>query len=157
MATKAELIDGIQMLINESRRIGSRFTGDEWAMPARDEAGWTNKQVFAHVAAIGGLVVPLIGGMASAPAGTDLGANMNIDAMNAQLVGQRADKSIADLESELETSYGGVIGYLRAAPDELLEKRATIGGFRDLAVGDLLMQMVVMHGIAHLYHAGSRV
>ncbi|MDE3095987.1 MAG: DinB family protein [Chloroflexota bacterium] len=156
MATKTELIDGIQMLINESRRIGARFTDDEWAMAA-DEAGWTNKQVLAHVAAIGGIVVPMVGGMASAPAGTDLGANVNIDAMNAQLVGQRADKSIAALVSELETSYGGVIGYLRAAPDELLERRVTIGGFRDMPVGDLLMQMVVMHGIAHIYHAASRI
>lgn len=156
MATKTELIDGIQMLINESRRIGARFTDDEWAMAA-DEAGWTNKQVLAHVAAVGGIVVPMVGGMASAPAGTDLGANVNIDAMNAQLVGQRADKSIAALVSELETSYGGVIGYLRAAPDELLERRVTIGGFRDMPVGDLLMQMVVMHGIAHIYHAASRI
>ena len=156
MATKTELIDGIQMLINESRRIGTRFTDDEWAMAA-DEAGWTNKQVLAHVAAIGGIVVPMVGGMASAPAGTDLGANMNIDAMNAQLVGQRADKSIADLVGEVETSYGGVIGYLRAAPDDLLEKRATIGGFKDMTIGDLLMQMVVLHGIAHIYHAASRI
>lgn len=157
MATKAELIDGVQMLVNEGRRIGGRFTDDEWAMPARDEAGWTNRQVFAHVAAIGGIVVPMVGGMTSAPAGTDLGASMNIDALNAQLVGQRADKSIAELVSELETSYGGVIGYLREAPDDLLERRATIGGFRDMAVGDLLMQMVVMHGIAHLYRAATRI
>lgn len=155
MATKTDLMGAIDVLIRETQRIGERFRDDEWAMAA-EEAGWTNKQVLAHIAAVGGVVVPMIGGMASAPAGTDLGANMNIDALNAQLVAARAGKSVAELVDEVATSYRGVIEYLRTAPDELLERRATVGGYADMSISDIAMQMVALHGLAHLYHAASR-
>ena len=155
MATKTELIGGLELLITESKRIGTRFTEDEWARAA-EEAGWTNREVLAHIAATGGIAVQLIGGMASAPAGTDLGANLNVDALNAQFVTARASKSIPELVSEVDASYRGVIDFLRGAPDDLLEKRATIGGYADMTVSDIAMQMLALHGLAHIYHAASR-
>ncbi len=156
MTTKDELITGLHLLINEGKRIGERFTDDEWTMAA-DEGGWTNKQVLAHLAAVGGIVVPFVSGVASAPPGTDLGANMNVDAMNAQFVSQRDGKTVPELVNELETAYGGVIDYVRNAPDALLTKRATVGGYQDMTIGDLMMQMVVLHGLAHVYHTASRL
>ncbi|MBF6599366.1 MAG: DinB family protein [Dehalococcoidia bacterium] len=155
MATKAELTGALDVLIRETQRIGERFSDDEWVMAA-EEAGWTNKQVLAHIAAVGSVVVPMIGGMASAPAGSDLGANVNVDAMNAQLVAARAGKSVGELVDEVAASYGGVIEYLRTAPDALLERRATVGGYAEMTISDITMQMVALHGLAHLYHAASR-
>jgi hypothetical protein len=155
MATKTELIGGLELLITESKRVGARFSEDEWARAA-EEAGWTNREVLAHIAATGGIAVQLIGGMASAPAGTDLGANLDVDALNAQFVTARAGKSIPELVSEVDASYRGVIDFLRGAPDDLLEKRATIGGYADMTVSDIAMQMLALHGLAHIYHAASR-
>ncbi len=156
MATKTELIGGLELLIGESRRIGARFSEEDWARAA-EEAGWTNREVLAHIAATGGIVVPMLGGMASAPAGTDLGANMDIDALNAQFVAARADKSIPELVTEIDASHRGVIDFLRGAPDSVLDHRATIGGYADMTIADIAMQMVVLHGLAHVYHAASRL
>jgi hypothetical protein len=155
MATASDLIAGLELLISESKRIGARFSEDEWAMAAQ-EAGWTNREVLAHIAATGSIVVPMLGGMAKAPAGTDLGANVDVDAVNAQLVAARAGKSIPELVSEIDASYRGVIDFVRGAPPELLEQRATVGGYRDMTIGDIAMQMVPLHGLAHIYHAASR-
>ncbi len=145
----------MQLLIAVATAIGERFTDVEWAM-ASDEAGWNNKQVFAHVASVGGLIPAMAGSLASAAPGVDAGAGFDVNAINAQLVAQREGASVADLVAEIQTSYGAAIDFVRGAPDDLLAKRATVGGYRDMRVSDLVMQMVVMHGIAHLYHASSR-
>jgi hypothetical protein len=155
MATKQELIEGLAMLTREAKRLAGRCTDEEWRLPS-DEGGWNNREAYAHVAGVAGIVVPFATGMLNAPAGTDMGAALNIDQINAGIVAARADKSIPELAQEFESAYGAVAEWLRGQPDETFEKRATIGGYRDMTVGDLLMQMVVMHGLAHLYHAASR-
>jgi hypothetical protein len=155
VATKEELTAGLRMLVAEAKRIGARLTAEEWAM-ASDEAGWNNKQMFAHVAAVGTIVVPFVTAIANAPAGADAGAGIDIDAINAQAVSQRADKSIGDLVSEYESGYGSVLDFVDKTPVEFFEKRGTVGGYKDMTIGDMMMQMMVMHGVSHLYHAASR-
>ena len=59
------------------------------------------------------------------------------------------------LIDELTTTYGSVIEWLRTAPDDLLDRRASFAVYHDLALSDLAMQVIVMHGIAHLYYAAS--
>jgi hypothetical protein len=156
MATKDEITAALGVLISEARRIAGRFSDAEWAMEG-DEGGWTNKQVLAHVAGVGGMVVPFVSNVAGAAAGTNLGDNFNIDAINAQIVAQRTDRTPAELAAEVESSYGAVIEFVRSAPDELLRRDVDFSGFRNISVGDLLLQMVALHGIAHIYHAASRV
>jgi hypothetical protein len=154
VATKDELTNGINVLIREGKRIGGRLTGDQWAA-AGSEGGWSNRQILAHVAGVGAIVVPFVTSIANAAPGTDSSAGVDIDAMNAQIVGQRADKTVPQLVDELAANYGGVIEWLRTAPDELLERRASFAVYQDLTLSDLMMQVVVMHGIAHLYYAAS--
>jgi hypothetical protein len=156
MATKDELIAGMRFVVQEARRTGSALSADDWAR-ASDMDGWKNNQILAHVAGTGGLVVPFVSGLANAPAGTDAAASFDIDALNAQMVAQRAGKSIADLVAEIDTAYSGVADWLRTAPDETLEKRATVGGYKDVPVSELMMRMVVLHGLAHIYSAYSAV
>jgi hypothetical protein len=156
MATKDEITAALEVLITEARRIAGRFTDEEWAREG-DEGGWTNKQVFAHVAGVGGMVAPFVSSVAGAGAGTNLGDNFNIDAINAQIVAQRADKTPAELAAEAESSYRGVIDFVRGASDDVLERRVDFSGFHEIPVSDLVLQMVALHGIAHIYHAASRV
>lgn len=156
MATKEELIGGLQFLVQEGQRMGAQLTEEQWAR-AVDFDGWKNKQVLAHVASIGTIVVPMMSAWQSAAPGTDVIEGFDIDALNAQLVGARAEKPIGEITGELAKSYGGVIDWLHALPDEALEQRVTVAGYRDTPAGDVMMRMVVLHGLSHIYSGYSAV
>lgn len=155
MATKQELVGGLEFMIREAKRIGSRFDNKEWAGRG-DDGGWTSKQVIGHVAGIGGIATGFIEQVANAPEGVDAGAGVNINTINAGLVGQRDAMPGNDVVDQLLKSYGQVIEWVRATPDALFEKRATLGGYKNMTVSDIMMQAIVMHGIQHLYRAASR-
>jgi hypothetical protein len=151
MATRDELISGVEMLIAESRRIASVLTDDDWAR-AVDPDGWNGAQVLAHIAGVGTVIPMFVNALASAPAGTDaMGGTGNVDTMNAGFVNARTGRSPAELAEEIAAAYGGVIEYLRGVSDDLLLKRGTAGGHRDVPLGDLMMRMVILHGLAHIY------
>ena len=152
MATKPELIGGLEFLIQESKRIGDGLSDAQWALQNHDEGGgWDNRQVLSHVAATGAIVVPFMTALANAPEGADLMAGMDVDALNAQAVTQRADTPVSGLVSEVETAYTAVIDWVRGAPDELLGKRVSLGGHKDIAVSDQLIRMIILHGLGHVY------
>lgn len=156
MATKQEIISGIELLIQEGKRVADALTPADWAR-AQDMDGWKNNEVLAHVASVGGLVAPMVQGMTNAPDGANAGAGIDIDALNAAMVGQRKQKTIDDLAAEIGEAYSSVIEFVRAAPDETLAKKASFRGYVDVPVSDLLMRMVVLHGLAHIYGAYSAV
>jgi len=157
MATKDELIHGLEFLIQESRRIAASLNNEDWAKVV-DPDGWTGTQVLAHVAGVGTIIPPFVNAIANAPAGTDaMGGTGNIDAMNAGLVGARAGKTPQELAEEIATAYNSVIEFVRGVPDDFLEKRGTAGGHKDVRLGDLMMRMVVLHGLAHVYSVYSSV
>ncbi|MEX2225650.1 MAG: maleylpyruvate isomerase N-terminal domain-containing protein [Dehalococcoidia bacterium] len=156
MATKEEIIRGVELLIQEGQRAAKALTPEDWAR-TQDMGGWKNNEVLAHVASVGGLVAPMVQGMTNAPAGSDAGASVDIDALNAAMVGQRKDKSVAELADEIADAYTKVIEFVRAAPDDTLAKTASFRGYVDVPVSDLMMRMVVLHGLAHLYSAYSAV
>jgi hypothetical protein len=156
VATKQEIIGGLELVVQEARRLASALTEGQWEKTV-DFDGWKNREVLAHVAATGGIVIPFMGGMAQAPEGSNAGASVNIDELNATLVAQRAGKSAADLADEVKTAYGAVIEWVRGAPDDLLAKKMTFGGYVDVPISDLLVRMVVLHGLAHVYSAYAAV
>ena len=156
MATKDELISGLKMLIQEGRRLAADLSDIQWERVV-DLDGWKSKEVLAHVAGIGALVVPMVGGLANAPAGADAMAAVDIDQMNAGIVASKAGRSAKELADELETAYGGVIDFVKNAPEETLAKRATARGHKDVPVSDLVMRMVVLHGLGHIYSVYSSV
>lgn len=156
MATKDELVGGLEFLIQESRRIAESLTPEEWAKAADDD-GWKNTQVLAHVAGVGTIIVPFLTALGNAPAGTDLGTNLNIDEMNAGLVAARAGKTPIELAEEVASAYTGVIEWVRNASDDSLQKRVTVRGHRDIPVSDMLIRMTILHGLGHVYSAYSAV
>ena len=156
MATKSELTAGLEFLIQESKRLAGSLSEADWAK-AEDMDGWKNTQVLAHVAGVGTIVVPFLTAMGNAPAGADTTGGTDINALNATLVGQREGKSPAELAEEVEKGYRGVIEFVRTAPPDLLERHATAGGHKDLPISDLMMRMVVLHGLGHVYSAYAAV
>jgi hypothetical protein len=156
MATKQEIIGGLEFLIQESKRLSASLTPDQWAKVV-DLDGWKNQEVLAHISSIGTVVVPMAGGFVNAAPGADALAGANIDAMNAAFVSARAGKSAADLADEVATSYAGVIEFVRGTADDVLAKKVTAMGYKDVPLSDVLMRMVVMHGIAHIYSVYSGI
>lgn len=157
MATRDELISGIEMLIAESRRVAAGLTDADWAR-AVDQDGWSGAQVLAHVAGVGTVIPMFVKAIANAPAGTDaMGGTSNIDTLNAGIVAARAGRAPAELAEEVASAYATVIDYVRSAPDDLLLQHGTAGGHRDVPLGDLMMRMVVLHGLAHIYSVYSSV
>ncbi len=157
MATRDELVSGVEMLIAESRRMVGVLTDADWAR-AVDQDGWNGAQVLAHLAGVGTVIPMFVNALANAPTGTDaMGGTANIDTMNAGIVAARAGRTPAELADEIASAYGAVIDYLRGVPDELLLKRGTAGGHRDVPLGDLMMRMVILHGLSHIYSVYSAV
>lgn len=156
MATKDELIKGLEVLIQEARRIAADLSEQQWEHVV-DPDGWRNKEVLAHVAGIGAIVVPLVAALASAPAERDITTGNDLDAMNAGIVIARSGKSAAELAGEVARNYSAIIEYVRTAPDETLQKHATMGGHKDMPISDLLMRAIVLHGIGHIYSVYSSI
>ena len=53
MATRDELVGGIEMLIRECRRLATDLRPEQWEGVV-DLDGWKNKEALAHIASIGG-------------------------------------------------------------------------------------------------------
>ena len=154
MATKQELVGGLEFLIQEGKRIGAGLDDAGWAK-VQDGDGWKNKEVLAHVGAIGTIVVPFITNIANAAPAADGAAGMDIDALNAQLVGARVGKSVQELVDEIDAAYTGVIGWVKGQPDDFFQQKRTMAGYVDVPISDLMQRMVVLHGLSHIYSAYS--
>jgi hypothetical protein len=152
MATKQELLNGLQMVIDEGKRIGGSLDQGGWAK-VQDHDGWKNTEVLAHVASIGTIVPMFAQNMMNAAPGADNGAGVDIDALNAQLVGARAGKSVQELVDEIESAYKGVIEFVKNQADDVLQQKRTMRGYVDVPVSDLMYRMVVLHGLSHIYSA----
>ena len=156
MTTKQELIAGLEFLIQEGKRIGDTMDGAGWAK-VQDHDGWKNTQVLAHVAGLSTIVVPFVQGMVNAGSGANAGAGVDIDALNAGLVGARAQKSVTELVGEIEQGYRGVIDWVQSQPDDFFAQKRSFLGYQDVPLGDLAMRMVVLHGLSHIYSAYTAV
>ena len=156
MATKEELTNGLELLIQEGHRLANDLSDAQWEYVV-DLDGWKSREVLAHVAGVGGLVVPMVGGLATAPAGADALASVDIDQLNAGIVAAKAGKPAKELAAELETAYRSVIDFVRSTPDETLAKRVTARGHKEIPVSDLVMRMVVLHGLGHIYSVYSSI
>ncbi len=156
MATREEVINGLSMLIQEGHRVANDLTDAQWDLVV-DLDGWKAREVLAHIAGVGGMVVPMVSGIVSAPAGSDGFAGIDIDQINAGVVASKAGKTAKELADELETAYRGVIDFVKNAPDDVLAKRVTVAGYKDVPVSDIAIRMVVMHGLAHIYSVYSSV
>ncbi len=149
MASKQELVSGLEFLIREGRRIGGALDEPAWAK-VQDGDGWKNKEVLAHVGGIASVVVPFMENVAKADAGADSAAGLDINALNAGLVAARADKSVPELVEELAANYRGVIAFVESQSDDFWTQKRTFRSYTDVPLSDLVMRVVVLHGLGHI-------
>ena len=153
MATKEEIIAGLEMTISQARRATSLFAEGEWGW--KRAAGWTPKEVYAHLAAVAGMVPNFAQAMLSAPEDRDIAQGMDVDQMNAQAVGAMASMTPEQVMQAFEANYRRLIDYVKSVPDEQWKARRRLLS-DPMPVSDIMANSVMLHGLHHVYEANSR-
>jgi len=153
MATREEIIQGLEMTVRQAKRTTALLAPEEW--DTRRPVGWTPKEIYAHLAAVAGMVPALSQGLAAAPEDQDITAGMDINTMNDQAVKAMASMTPEQVMAAFEANYRKLIEFVKALPDEQLQmKRSFLSG--PIPVSDILASNVMLHGLHHVYEAYSR-
>jgi hypothetical protein len=153
MATKEEIIAGLELTISQAKRTTSQYAEGEWEW--KRAGGWTPKEVYSHLAAVAGIVPQMGQGLAAAPEGADIAQGIDINAMNAQSVGGMASMTFPQIMETFEANYRKLIEYVKSVPDDTLNQKRRFFS-EPIPVSDILTNTVVLHGLHHVYEANSR-
>ena len=154
MATKQEIIEGLELTITQARRTTALFAQGEWDW--KRAGGWTPKEVYSHLAAVAGMVPGFSQAMLAAAEDQDLLQGMDIDQMNAQAVGSMTSMTTEQIMQAFEANYRKLIDFVKAVPDDQLNARRRFAS-DSVPVSDILGNSVMLHGLHHVYEAASRV
>ena len=155
MTTKAELIEGLRVVLREGTRVMSGFGPDDWKRPAvGDEDGWNRRQVYCHLTALAEITPGMAAGLANAAPGQDTAAGLDINALNAQMVAAKEKMAGPELMAAYKTGYEKLIDFVRAMPEEQLTRTAKFGELQG-QIADIMDGVLVLHSIAHIYGAGG--
>jgi len=155
MATREELISGLQTVRRHGMRVMSGFGPDDWQKKVIDEGGaWTRKQAYGHLISTAEITPGFVAGLANLPPGANATDGFDIDAFNAQQVAAKDALSGQELMNAFQTAFDGVIKFVQEAPEETLKRPARFGNL-DAPVLDIMDTVLVVHGIAHIYGAGG--
>jgi hypothetical protein len=153
MATREEIINGLEFTVAQAKRTTALWPESEWN--EKRPVGWTPKEIYAHLAAVAGIVPQLSAGLQGAPEATDIAGGMDINAMNDQAVKAMEGMSHNQVFEAFEKNYAALIDFIKAAPDEQLQaKRSFLSD--PIPVSDIIASTVMLHGIHHVYEANSR-
>lgn len=153
MATKEEIIAGLELTITQAKRTTALFAEGEFDW--KRASGWSPKEVYTHLAVVAGIVPNLAQGMLSAPEDADLAASMDINAMNEQGVASMDSLTPDQVMQAFEANYGKLIDFVKTVPDEQLSlKRRMLSD--SIPVSDILANAIMLHGLHHVYEANSR-
>jgi hypothetical protein len=153
MATKEEIIAGLELTISQGKRTTALFAKGEWDW--KRATGWTPRETYSHLAAVAAIVPQMGQGLSSAAEGADISQGMDINAMNAQAVASMEPMTPQQVMQAFETNYGKLIEYVKSLPDELLNSKRSFLS-EPIPVSDILANTVMLHGLHHVYEANSR-
>ena len=154
MATKQEIIQGLEFTLAQAKRTTSLYAEGEWDW--KRAAGWTPREVYSHLAAVAAIVPGLAGGLMSAPEGADIAGGMDINTMNEQAVSSMSGLSPEQVMQAFEANYRKLIDFVKTLPDEQLAQRRRFLS-DSIPVSDILANAIMLHGIHHVYEANSRL
>ncbi len=154
MATREEIITGLEFTLAQAKRTTSAFGAGEW--DARRHTGWTPKEIYAHLAAVAGMVPAFSQGMMASPEDRDMTSGMDINQMNEQSVNAMRAMAPEQILQALEANYAKLIEFVKALPEEQLNVKRSFGPV-PMPVSDILANIVVLHGIHHVYEANNRI
>jgi hypothetical protein len=153
MATREEIIDGLEFTVAQAKRTTALFAEGEW--DRKRSAGWTPKELYCHLAATAGIVPGFAQGMLSAPEERDLAEGVDINTMNDQAVAGMSSMTPEQVMQAFEANYGKLIDWVKSVPDETLnQKRRFLSD--SIPVSDILASSIMLHGIHHVYEANTR-
>jgi hypothetical protein len=155
MATREEIVNGMQQLIVQAKRVGQLLDREgDWE--ARRPAGWTPREMFCHVAATGGMMAQMGPAMLAAPEAADMTQSTNITDLNAQTLASMQQLTPPQLVAMIETNYGKAIEFVKGIPDDQLQAKKSFAQMT-VPVSDIIANIGVLHGNHHLYEAAMRV
>ena len=154
MATKQEIIEGLELTIAQAKRTTALFADGEWEW--KRASGWTPKEVYSHLAAVAGMVPGFSQAMLAAAEDQDLLQGMDVDQMNAQAVGSMTSMTPEQIMQAFEANYRKLIDFVKSVPDDQLNARRRFAS-EAVPVSDILGNSVMLHGLHHVYEAASRV
>ncbi len=153
MATKEEIIAGLELTVAQAKRTTSLFTEGEW--DSKRGCGWTPKEVYSHLASVAAMVPSLAQSLINAPEDKDVAEGMDIDEMNAQAVAAMASMTAEQVMAAFEGNYQKLIDFVKSVPDDQLNaKRRLISDA--VPASDILANAVMLHGLHHVYEAATR-
>lgn len=153
MATREELVQGLEFTVQQAKRTTALFVEDEW--DAKRDSGWTPRQVYCHLASTAAIVPQLGAGLMNAPENADISTGLNINDMNAQAVSAMEAMDPPQIMQAFEQNYAKLIDFVKQLPDEQLQaKRSFLAEPRP--VSDILANAIMLHGIHHVYEAAAR-
>ena len=154
MATKEELIAGLELTIAQAKRTTALFADGEWEW--KRASGWTPKEAYSHLAAVAGMVPGLSQAILAAGEDQDLLQGMDIDQMNAQAVGSMSSMTPEQVMQAFEANYRKLIDFVKSAPEDQWNSRRRLAS-ESVPVSDILGNAVMLHGLHHVYEAATRV
>lgn len=155
MATKEDIVRGMQEVITQAKRV-SELLEREGDWDATRPAGWTPKEMFCHLAAVSGMIATTGAGLLSAPEDADFTQSTNVTDLNAQTVQSMAGMTPQQLTQAIEANYGKAIEFVKGIPDDQFQLNKTFAQMK-MPVSDLLGNIAVLHANHHLYEAALRV
>ena len=153
MATKAEIIAGLELTVAQAKRTTALFAEGEWDW--KRATGWTPKDVYSHLAAVAGMIPNFAQAMLGATEDRDITDGMDVNGMNAQAVGAMASMTPQQVMQALEANYQKLIEFVKTVPQEQLDLRRRLFS-EPIPVSDILASTVMLHGLHHVYEANSR-
>jgi len=153
MATREEIVAGLELTVAQGKRTTSLFTEGEWE--SKRACGWTPKEVYSHLASVAALVPNLAQGLMNAPEDRDIAQGMDVDAMNAQAVAAMASMASEQVMAAFEGNYEKLIDFVKSLPDDLLNARRLLMS-EAMTVSDILANAIMLHGLHHVYEAAGR-
>jgi hypothetical protein len=155
MATKQEITDGFEQLIIQARRV-AKILDEQSEWETTRPAGWTPREMFCHVAAVGGMIAQMGPGILSAPESFDMTQSTSIGDLNAQTLASMTDMTPQQLVQMIETNYAKAIEWVQGVPDDELQANKTFAQMT-IPASDIIANVGVLHGNHHLYEAALRV
>ena len=153
MATREEIIAGLEFTVAQGKRTTALYAEGEWDW--KRDSGWTPKEIYSHLAAVAGIVPGFAQGMMAAAEGQDLAAGMDINTMNDQAIAGMASMPPEQVMQAFETNYVKLIEFVKTAPDDLLSSKRRFLS-ETVPVSDIVASSIMLHGLHHVYEANAR-
>ncbi len=110
--------------VQRAEKMAANLSEADLAKPVYSGPDWTVKDVFAHLASMGGSPMFFIGmaqrAMSSSGGGGASGPGFDVNAFNNQQVESRRDKTIFELLAEFRQGHEKGVEALASTPDDVL-------------------------------------